>query len=176
MITGGMLRDILEYDQYTGVFKWRFSGHGTDAGKIAGYVDWDGYRRIQINGTLYLAHRLAILYTYDRWPTGTVDHIDRCRDHNWLRNLREATMAAQGRNKGRDRRNVSGVAGVYWNVTEGKFHAQVSVCGKHRHLGFFTDKLEAACHRYAAEQCLGWDKWNSNSSAKQFILKGGTDG
>ena len=69
--------------------------------------------------------------------------------------------------------NTSGVKGVYWNKDAGKWKARIAVDRQDKHLGYFEDILEAAYHRYAAEQCLGFQDCDIHSSAKQFIQGGG---
>ena len=123
---------------------------------------------IGIGGSAYKAHRLAILYVDGYMPEGTVDHIDRCRDHNWYDNLREASHQIQRRNSSASSTSKSGVKGVCFDICNKRWKAFITVNYHNRHLGLFTTLLEAAYHRYAAEQCLGWE--DENSSAKQFIF------
>lgn len=42
-----------------------------------------------------------------------IDHVDRCRANNKIRNLRAATRSQNQRNKGIDKTNTSGTKGVY---------------------------------------------------------------
>ena len=68
-----------------------------------------------------------------------------------------------------NKNNTSGVKGVCWDKSKGRWNANISVNRKNKNLGCFDDFLEAAYHRYAAEQCLNWADCDTNSSAKQFI-------
>jgi len=173
VISQAELKEALSYNPTTGVFIWISQVHGShmSPGSVAGSLARDGYVYIQVQSRLYKAHRLAILYTDGYMPENTVDHIDRVRDHNWRSNLREATIQCQNRNCGMRRDNTSGVKGVRRFRPGMRWTATIAVNGRNKHLGYFDTLLEAACHRYAAEQCLGWDKWDGNSSAKQFIDK-----
>ena len=47
--------------------------------------------------------------------------------------------------------------------------------GQIKSLGYFNDILEAAYARFAAEQCLGYQDCDINSSAKQYIYHYGAE-
>jgi len=69
------------------------------------------------------------------------------------------------------RNNTSGIKGVCWHSAGNKWRAVIRVNGRNCHLGIFADKLEATYHRYAAEQCLGFQDCDISSSALKFIEK-----
>lgn len=52
--------------------------------------------------------------------------------------------------------NTSGYTGVYWRRDINKWWAKVTVDYDTFSLGVFNTKVEAICHRVAAEQCLGF--------------------
>lgn len=58
---------------------------------------------------------------YGKWPTPTVDHRNRNGLDNRLINLREATRSQNQFNRGIPKNNISGVAGVNWHQTKGKW-------------------------------------------------------
>lgn len=156
MITHQRLKDLLNYDPETGEFTWLASRTGTArAGTIAGRVN-HGYRRISIDGTKYLAHRLAWLHVHGAWPAGDIDHIDMNRSNNRIANLREATTS---QNKGNSRaysNNTSGVKGVCWNKNGRFWQAQIRFQGKKLHLGCFGDINDAAAaYEKAAAELFG---------------------
>ena len=164
MLTQERLKEVLEYDANTGVFRWR------ERGIDAGYLNEKGYVRMFVDGKQYRAHRLVILYTDGYMPEGEVDHINRIRSDNRRKNLREVSRQCQIRNCNTRNDNKSGIKGICWAKRDGRWMAYVTVAGKHKRLGYFDDMLEAACHRYAAEQCLGYMDCDINSSAKKFIF------
>jgi hypothetical protein len=49
--------------------------------------------------------------------------------------------------------------------------ALIAVNNKQKNLGRFDTLIDAAYVRFAAEQCLGFQDCDTNSSAKQFIDK-----
>ena len=172
MITQDRLKEVLDYNQETGIFQWKVSSGNASAGSVAGSSDGkEGYILIGIDGRLYRAHRLAILYTDGYMPENTVDHRDRIPWHNWRDNLREASYQCQMRNCGMLKNNTSGVKGVCWNRMAGKWKARITVSGMEKNLGYYVSLLEAAYARYAAEQCLGFPECDINSSAKAYIAK-----
>ena len=174
MITQERLKEVLDYNPETGVFQWRECiASNAPAGAIAGTPLKKGYIKISVDDRGYLAHRLAILYTDGYLPENTVDHIDRVPWHNSRLNLREASQQCQSRNCGLNKNNTSGLKGVFWDNGHGKWGAQIVVGGKNKRLGLFGSIIEAAYVRYAAEQCLGFQDCDQNSTAKKYIKEQG---
>jgi hypothetical protein len=96
------LKQILDYDQNTGVFRWATRKcQRKRAGEIAGSVSNKGYVMIGIDYKKYSAHRLAWLYVHGDWPAGEIDHINRDRTDNRISNLRVATRRQQIENSER---------------------------------------------------------------------------
>lgn len=68
-LTAQRLRELLHYDEATGVFRWKQSrGSRGKAGSVAGRLNTTGSRQIEIAGRAYLARRLAWLYVFGEWP------------------------------------------------------------------------------------------------------------
>lgn len=138
MITAERVRELLDYDSSTGVFRWRRNG------KVAGCATGSHpYVIIRIDQIARYAHRLAWLYVFGVWPDHTIDHANGDKHDNRLCNLREATMAQQLQNQGRP-----GLGATY-NKQAGKWTAQISVNRRRTHLGYF-DTAEAAEAAYRA--------------------------
>ena len=80
-------------------------------------------------------------------PGIQVDHIDGngldCRRAN----MRLATKADNGRNRGKQSDNTSGFKGVTWNKSARKWVAQIKVNSKNIHLGYHNT-AEAAARTY----------------------------
>lgn len=149
MITQEYLRSIFDYQD--GHLLWKNSRHKSRQGMFAGCIDAkNGYRRIQLHGKLYQGHRLIFMWHHGHMPD-EVDHIDRNRLNNRIENLRSATRADNAKNLGINKANKSGVTGVYWNKVLCKWHAQIRVQAKTKHIGFYSDLAEAAAARKEAE-------------------------
>ena len=142
-LTQERLKELLHYDEDTGVFVWRHSSFGVNEGDIAGCENSNGYIRIKIDGQSYKSHRLAVLYCIGSWPVNQIDHIDGVRTNNSIFNLREATQTENVRNSRIFHNNTSGVKGVNWNKLKCKWQARLSTDVGRKHLGYFTTIEEA---------------------------------
>lgn len=151
-LTRSSLVELLLYDAETGEFFWKAARNGTKgAGAIAGNVGRDGYRRIRVNGKAYLAHRLALLHETGKFPVDEVDHVNHRRDDNRISNLRGCSSSENSRNMSLGEKNSSGVIGVYFEITRGKWRGQIRDKGKVIHLGYYRAFLDAVCARKSAE-------------------------
>jgi len=161
MITHARLREVLEYDSETGLFRWlkQLAPRGK-VGSVAGgaynCIDGKGSIRkrwsIRIDGTLYLAHRLAWFYVNGEWPGPLLDHVDGNPLNNAFLNLRPASKSQNLYNTRIRRDNRSGVKGVHWDSARGKWMAVIKADRRSIHLGRF-DKLEdASAARAIAEE------------------------
>lgn len=152
MITHKYLKEVLGYNEITGVFTWlvnRNSYRGkVKVGAVANNVSAHGYIRIGIDGTRYQAHRLAWFYVYGKWPRSQIDHINRDRLDNRISNLREASDAQNKQNLGLNSRNTSGVTGVTWDKQRQKWFAKINHNYKQIPLGRF-DNIQDATNAYA---------------------------
>ena len=151
--TAERVKELLDYDPDTGVFTWRVKRGGAVApGDTAGTKDSRGYVQIGVDRTLYLAHRLAWLYTYGCWPKDALDHINRVRTDNRIANLRPATHALNSQNASVPRNNRSGVTGVWRNKRLNKWQAYIRTNGQQIHLGLFNEFDAAVKARREAER------------------------
>lgn len=154
------IRELLDYDPLTGIFRWKSKpdGHRAKyvAGEIAGSIDKDGYRVICIDYAVYRAHRLAWAMFHDEEPPDYPDHRNLNCDDNRIENLREATNQGNMANGRRRKNNSSGFKGVYWNKKLSKWNACIRVNGTTKWLGSFTTvELAAAAYAGAASQNFG---------------------
>ncbi len=114
------MRDKLYYDLDTGQFYWKVKTGNKRVGDIAGSVTtYDQYRRIKINGKMYLAHRLAWFFVYGDWPKNEIDHINGTRDDNRIENLRDVSHSLNQRNAKRRKDNTSGMVGIKRTLHKG---------------------------------------------------------
>lgn len=153
-LTQGRLREVLRYCWATGLFSWNFDVGSTGRhGEVAGCQTKAGYIVIRIDGKLHLAHRLAHLYIYGRWPERLVDHKNRVKSDNRLDNIRAATKSQNGQNASEawGHNKASGLLGVYWSKAHDKWGAKVNLDGRQHHAGFH-DTPEEAHQAYLAKK------------------------
>jgi len=132
-ITAERLRQLLHYDPETGIFTWLIDRTTIKAGEIAGTFDKScGYIRIRADGKKYLAHRLAWLFIYGKWPKNGIDHRDGNTQNNRWNNLRDVTQSVNMQNQ-RKPRGKNKFLGVSPNGKRWKAHIQVH--GTRIHLG-----------------------------------------
>lgn len=143
---------MLRYDAETGVFTWAASPRpNVKAGAVAGMVNSQGYRVIKVQGSGFMAHRLAWFFATGAWPSDEIDHINGDRDDNRVANLREATRADNNRNVAMRRDNSSGRKGVTWHKRQRRWYAQIQLAGKKTYLGSYKNIEDAAAAYRAAE-------------------------
>lgn len=131
------LKDYLSYSPDTGLFTWiTKSSDKTTIGSTAGSKRPDGYIKIRIFGSQFLAHRLAWFYVHGEWPEEEIDHINRVRDDNRLSNLRSIKKRQQQQNLKLSEKNTTGYSGVS-RLANGTYRASITKDGKQIRLGVF---------------------------------------
>lgn len=144
MLTQERLKELLDYDPETGVFTWKvYRGGRIKKGENAGWFNDEKYKHIKIDGKQYKAHRLAWLYVYGQLPVKDIDHINRDRADNRIRNLREVSNQQNSWNQRVGKNNTSGYTGVTWYKRINKWGAYIKVNYKRIHLGFYSTPEEA---------------------------------
>lgn len=149
-LTQERLKELLDYDPKTGVFRWRATGRGRKT-KVGSDLMSRGYLQICVDGRRYYAHRLAWLYTHGTLPRGYADHVNRDTTDNRAENLREATPSQNMQNRGANKNNTSGHRGVSWRKDCSRWAATIMIDRKHHRLGLFVDLADAVAARKAAE-------------------------
>lgn len=144
-LTIPLLRELLDYDPDTGIFRWAVNRSNVKAGTVTGCKANNGYTIIRICGRAMLAHRLAWMHFYQEMPPDLIDHIDGDRANNRIKNLRSATKVVNGQNRRNAQANnkSSGLLGVSFIRHMKKFTAYIDVGGNRTYLGWFEDKHEA---------------------------------
>ena len=104
-----------------------------------------------------------------RWRMGSglaafFDHINGDKTDNRLANLRDVTRLENARNMPRPKNNTSGVLGVSWSKSHGKWAARIKVEGRKLSAGHF-DKLKMFVPR-AALQTLPSDLTRTTVAAE----------
>ena len=139
MITQEELKELLNYDQDTGIFTWKVSpARQVSSGDIAGTKRKDGYIQIKVDNELILSHRLAWIYMYGYLPK-YIDHINGQRDDNRITNIREVSNQQNSLNSKISKNNTSGIKGVYWDKSRNKWAVRLFVNGKCKFFKRFDD-------------------------------------
>lgn len=145
MLTQERLKEKLQYDPETGLFKWivKPAGNCKD-GWFEGSKSSNGYLNICVDGTIYLAHRLAWLYVQGSWPTNVIDHKDGDTYNNKLNNIRDVSLYTNQQNLQKPPiTNKSGYIGVSWKAKR-QWIAQISSNGVKKYLGGYSTPEEAS--------------------------------
>ena len=132
---------LIVYNPTTGCLTWRVRvGPRGQAGSEIGTITAEGYRRVKINGQLYMTHRLAWFLNHGVWPTHEIDHIDGDRLNNRIDNLRDVPKALNQRNARKRKDNSSGLVGVrkVWYPT--KYWVAQWFDGKRKNKWFSVNK------------------------------------
>lgn len=168
MLTQERLKELLHYDQDTGVFTWLISPrNNVFIGSVAGRTDRKGYIRISYQKTPYQAHWLAWLFVYNKWPDNEIDHINGNPSDNRISNLRDVTRKQNMENKKIYKNNKSGYSGVTWHSRDKKWQVRIGHYGKRISLGFFDDLSDAIAVRIKAEN----QTFTHNNRVKSIQLK-----
>lgn len=154
-LTQQRLKEVLHYDQLTGDWHWlKRLAWRVDIGMPAGSINAIGYRQIGVDGTVYLAHRLAWFYMTGRWPLNEIDHRDLNKSNCSWENLRLADHSENASNVIKRANNSSGFKGVWGR--RGCWTAELKSKGKKIYLGQFETPEEAsAAYEAAAKRTFG---------------------
>jgi len=97
--------------------------------KAAGFKEYKGKR--------ILLHTMLLGYMM-------TDHIDGDVLNNLESNLRECNKSTNAMNRGKTKNNKSGFKGVCFHKNMNKWLAKINVNNKKFHLGYYSEKIEAA--------------------------------
>jgi hypothetical protein len=138
-----IVNEFLAYDPFTGNLFQKKKRPKVKVGSIAGGLNPDGYRYIQLLGVKYPAHRLVWLIENKQLPVKTLDHIDGNKSNNHITNLREVTNKQNTENRGKQRNNKTGYKGVSFNNRLQKFVAQIQHNYTPIYIGIYLTAYEA---------------------------------
>lgn len=166
-----IVRMVLCYDSNSGDLKWKKRAsfmfktqrdcdawNTRFAGKQVISEDKDGYIRVRIYNRVYKAHRLAWLHFYGQWPVFQIDHENKNKKDNSIKNLRDVDNSTNQKNRKLQRNNVSGCCGVFWSQRDSRWIARIKNKGKTFQVGSFVDFSEAVVARNKANEEYGFHK------------------
>lgn len=143
------LKELVNYDEITGVFTAKKSVGNVAAGSVRGNKDAVGYLRFSVDRVQRLSHVFAWVYVHGTAPTGEIDHINGVKDDNRIANLRDTTPSANGHNK-----PIKNTAGV--SKKRNMYRARIGVDDRRKSLGYYKTPEEAhAAYVAAKEKLLG---------------------
>ena len=142
-ITQARLKQLLEYDEATGIFRWLVPWRNVPVGAVAGAVAKNGYVVICVEGVRRYAHRLAWLYVHGVWPSMVIDHRNRAKTDNAISNLRDIPTSHNVRRAASWSHNTSGLRGISWCRRRRAWRTYFTADGRHVHVGYFSDKSAA---------------------------------
>jgi hypothetical protein len=168
MVSYVRVRELFDYKDGR-LYNKIYRGSVAEKNKPVGNFRADGYLQLCIDYKMYRVNKIVWLWHYGYLPENVIDHINGIKDDNRIENLREVSKQCNAVNFDKPINNTSGIRGVSFSPRDGVWFAQIKINQKRYFLGQSKCKLEAACLRLAAEQCLGWDTCNS-SSAYRYVM------
>jgi HNH endonuclease len=146
-LTAERAHEHFKYDPETGIVKWRRWGRGRRPDLLVGVPSRGrgrAYSLVNVDGGVYLVHRIIYLLMLGHWPPDQIDHINGDGYDNRWANLRPATPTGNAHNRVIPRNNTSGIKGVHWSTARQKWVASICLNYKTMNLGGFATKEEAA--------------------------------
>lgn len=144
MLTAERLRELLTYDPVTGEFRWLVSRRAMRKGALAGSPTGGRSIFIMVDRKRHSARRLAVLYMTGAMPEGEVLPLNGNHEDLTWRNMRVASQSEVRAHGRRSATNTTGYRGVSLRSSTGMYRASLGVDYKVRHLGYFSDPLDAA--------------------------------
>ena len=137
------IKDYLDYNSVTGDFTWKkTTTNRIKVGDLAGSLNkTSGYIELRFKGKHYYGHRLAWEFVHGIVPK-FIDHVNQNRADNSIFNLREVSRLNNNKNCRVSKNNSSGTPGIS-QLPTGKWRAVITVNYKQKHLGVFTDIVDA---------------------------------
>ena len=138
MLTQERLKELLHYDEETGIFTRKEKIGRYLKGSVSGSKHRKGYIQITIDSENYLAHRVAWMYVYGEFPKDQIDHINRIKTDNRRENLRLVNPLINCLNRGPKTNGKSKFKGV------AKQGNRWQVCVNGKYIGLFATEIDAA--------------------------------
>lgn len=135
MITAERLHQKFHYKD--GVLYHKKNWGPVKAGDVAGTKTSNGYVRVNVDGKIYLAHRLIFCMHNGYFPK-EIDHVNRIKHDNRIENLKEVCRVQNARNKSIYKTNKTGYRNVNC-MASGKYEVSLKIRGRRTYIGVFED-------------------------------------
>ena len=143
-ISQSRLKEVLDYNEFTGEFKWLKSLNSRcQVGAVAGSICRNGYVLIGIDGYTYSAHRLAFLFMTGKIPE-IIDHVNGVKSCNRWNNLRRALQSENRLNSRVMSNNVLGIKGICWVESRHRYKACITINNSKNRVRKYFKELEEA--------------------------------
>lgn len=161
--------DYFNYDNVSGLLTWKVRTqemfqnpvycdrwNKRYAGKVAGHIHSDGYRKVRVNDKLLRTYRIIYEMHEGSIPAGfDIDHMNGVRSDDRIENLRKATRSQNMMNMKPSTRSKSRLKGAA-ATGRGTWAAGIRIGGKQVRLGVFSTEIEAhAAYCEAAKKYHG---------------------
>lgn len=103
------IKNNFKYNAETGIIT------RTDRKKSNGSIDKYGYLILKIKGRQFKAHRVAWFLYYGKFPEKMIDHINRDKMDNRIKNLRDVDASVNIKNRYIPPNKDTGVVGIYFD-------------------------------------------------------------
>jgi hypothetical protein len=134
-----LLHEMLDYLDGQLIWKNKKDNLAHLNGKVAGCMHKSGYRQIKFGQIMYPAHRIMWIYHNGSIDENMqIDHINGIKTDNRIENLRLVTAQQNCFN-----RSKLIAKGYCWNKATQKWQASITVGGKNKYLGLFTNEEDA---------------------------------
>ncbi|WP_299197009.1 HNH endonuclease [uncultured Amphritea sp.] len=133
------------FDYKDGRLYWRSTFNSkARGGNRAGKLHSSGYRRISIDGVLYLEHRVIYIWHHGDIGEYDIDHINGTKDDNRIENLRTCTNSQNQANR-KTTKGYSIYKGVKYDEGCSKpWRATIQLAGESYNLGSYSSEEQAA--------------------------------
>lgn len=172
MIEAHIIRERLDYDPTTGVFRWKVRpSNPVKVGDIAGYKGVHGLR-IGINGTHYVARRLAWIYVHGSIPDGMEIYV-RNRDESDIRidNLELSTVCARMERHSMHRGNLLQVHGITRQTGKGGTRYRAKICRQGEVIHRSSHQTLEAAVAARAEALRLYEEQHSEATATDTVSR-----
>lgn len=145
------------------------------ANKKISHKNDQGYICVRLNDHLLRAHRIIWIMEYGYNPGNKdIDHKNRIRDDNRIKNLREKNRRGNNINGNVKKNNISGITGVGWDTKHKLWDVRIrDDNGRRIRFGYFKDLTKAALQRYNAEKKYRYITHNDKPSSLLYLEKMG---